>query len=191
MALMLACGGPFASARAADLEAGRHQAAAACASCHGPHGHSTTPRVPSLAGQPAVYIHWQLILFRDNRRRSPEMSPFAASLTDAEIANLAAYYAAQAPQPPPAAPRDPDKIAAGERAFERHHCVSCHAAGVTGERYAPRLAGLHYEYLLRQLQAFKAGTRGELDGTMTMAAQPLSEEEIDSLAHYIANRLHP
>src|SRR5207245_1488994 len=120
--------------------------------CHGPDGHSTTPRVPSLAGQPAMYIHWQLILFRDNRRRSPEMSPFAAGLGDPEIADLAAYYATQAPQPLPAPPRDPDKIAAGQQAFERHHCVSCHAPVLTGERYTPRLAGLHYEYLLRQLQ---------------------------------------
>ena len=187
LASMLACSTlPTPAARAADLEAGRRQAAAACASCHGLDGNSTDPRFPSLAGQQAVYIHWQLILFRDNRRRSPEMSPFAANLSDAEIANLAVYYAAQAPQPPPAAPHDPDKIAAGQRAFERHHCVSCHAAAFTGQQYAPRLAGLHYEYLLRQLQGFKNQTRAELDGTMTMAAQPLTEQDIESLAYYIA-----
>ncbi len=174
------------AASAADLEAGRRQATA-CAGCHGPNGNSPDPRVPSLAGQPVFYTHWQLILFRDQRRRNPEMSPFAANLSDAEMANLAAYYAAQAPRPPPAAAGDPEKIAAGRLAAERHHCVSCHAPTFAGQQYAPRLAGQHYEYLLRQLRGFKAQTRAELDGTMTTAAEPLTEQEIENLAHYIAS----
>ncbi len=174
------------AASAADLEAGRRQAAAVCASCHGPDGNSSNPRYPSLAGQPVFYTHWQLILFRDRRRRNPEMAPFAASLSDGEMADLAAYYAAQIPRPPAGAPQDPEKIGAGRRASELHHCGSCHAPAFTGQQYAPRLGGQHYEYLLRQLREFKAQTRGELDGTMTTAAQPLTESEIESLAHYIA-----
>ena len=63
--------------------------------CHGRDGNSTLPAVPSLAGQPVFYTHWQLILFRDQRRKDPQMSPVAASLSDADMADLAAYYAAQ------------------------------------------------------------------------------------------------
>ena len=179
---------PPTPGRAADLEAGRRQAAV-CASCHGLDGNSSNSRFPSLAGQPLLYIHWQLILFRDQRRRNPEMSPSAANLTDAEMADLAAYYAAQTPLPPPGVSNDPEKIAAGRLAAERHHCGACHALAFTGAQYAPRLAGQHYEYLLGQLRGFKAQTRAELDGTMTTAAQPLTEQEIESLALYIANVL--
>jgi cytochrome c553 len=115
------------------------------------------------------------------------MSPVAATLTDADMANLAAHYAAQTRRPALSAPRDPEQVAAGQLAFDRHHCVSCHAPGFAGPRYAPRLPGLHSEYLLAQLRGFKAQTRGELDGTMTTAAQPLTAEEIESLVHYIAS----
>ncbi len=50
----------------------------------------------------------------------------------------------------------------------------------------PRLAGQDLEYLLRLLRAYKAQTVGDLDGFMTAAAQPLTEAEIESLAHYMA-----
>ncbi len=51
----------------------------------------------------------------------------------------------------------------------------------------PRLAGQDYDYLLRLLRGFKAKTASDLDGTMTMAAQPLREEEIVSLVHFMAS----
>ena len=157
-----------------------------CAPCHGPDGNSTHPRAPSLAGQPAFYIHWQLVFYRAKRRVDPEMMPFAAGLTDEQMTDLAAYYAAQRVVPPPPRSRPAEKIAAGRAASERHHCVSCHAPDFTGQQYAPRLAGLSYEYLVRQLREFKAQTRGELDGAMATAAQPLTDQDIDNLAEYIA-----
>jgi cytochrome c553 len=187
LTLILGGGMPSARCGAADLEAGRRQASAVCASCHGADGHSTNARAPSLAGQPVFYLQWQLILFRDKRRVDAEMSPFAASLTDAQMGDLAAYYAAQTPAPPPSGSSDPEKMEAGRAAAERYHCVSCHAKDFTGQQYAPRLAGLSYEYLLRQLRGFKAQTRGELDGSMATAAQPLSEQDIENLAQYIAS----
>ena len=173
-------------AAAADVEAGRRKAEP-CAICHGRHGNSTSPTIPSLAGQRAIYLHWQLILYRDQRRKDPQMSPFAANLSDADMADLAEYYAAQTAVRAPAVPNDPKKIGAGERLAETHHCVSCHAPRAVGERYAPRLTGLHYEYLMKQLRGFRAQTRAELDGTMTTAAYPLSEQDIEALAHYLAN----
>lgn len=175
-----------ADASAADPEAGRRKAEA-CVACHGREGNSPIPAVPSLAGQPVFYIHWQLILFRDQRRKDAQMSPVAANLSDDDMADLAAYYTAQRPVPVPAGRPDSAKVAAGERLAQVHHCASCHAPAFTGQQYAPRLRGLSYEYLLRQLRGFKAQTRGELDGSMTTAAEPLTEPEIEALAHYLAH----
>src|SRR5262245_24493604 len=94
----------------AALAAGSGEAADAgrkksepCAACHGAEGNSSNPTVPSLAGQPAFYIHWQLNLYRDKRREDPQMSPFAANLSTEDMADLAAYYSALTPRPRPAA----------------------------------------------------------------------------------------
>src|SRR2546430_1480912 len=107
-----------APAHAADLDAGRHKAEP-CKTCHGPDGNATTPGIPSLAGQPAIFTHWQLIKFRDGRRKDPQMSAFAASLSDADMADLAAYYAAQPSRPRPS-PTDPEKVAIGGRPGAQH-----------------------------------------------------------------------
>jgi cytochrome c553 len=185
LALLLAGGAP--PGRAADVEAGRRKAGP-CAACHGADGNATQPLVPSLAGQPPFYTHWQLLLFRDRRRQDPQMSPFAAALGDADIADLAAYYATVKPAArPPAGGGSPETMSAGRRLAQAHRCDACHAAELPGPRYTPHLAGQSYEYLVKQLRGFKARTRGELDSaTMTSVAQPLSHEEIETLARYFA-----
>src|SRR5262245_50792223 len=93
---------PATDTRSADLEAGRKKAEP-CAACHGPDGNAAVPGMPSLAGMPPFYTHWQLIMYRDGRRRDPQMTPFGVNLTDADMADLAAYYAAQTPRRRPAA----------------------------------------------------------------------------------------
>jgi cytochrome c553 len=172
-------------AAAADLEAGKRKAEP-CAACHGADGNASIPGTPSLAGQPVFFTHWQLIKFRDGRRKDPVMSPFAQNLTDADMGDLAAYYAAQPPRPRPAA-TDPEKVAAGQKLADFHHCTSCHRPGLVGQQQVPRLAGQDYTYLLRLLRGFKAKTASDLDGTMTIAAQPLGDEDILSLVHFIAS----
>jgi cytochrome c553 len=172
-------------ARAADVAAGRRKAEP-CAACHGQDGNASIPGMPSLAGQPTLFTHWQLIKFRDGRRKDPQMSPLAAILTDADMADLAAYYAAQLPRARPN-PSDPTKVAVGQRLAEVYHCTSCHRPGLVGHEQIPRLAGQDLAYLLRLLRGFKAQTASDLDGTMTMAAQPLSEADIENLAHFMAS----
>ena len=173
-------------AAAADLEAGRRKAEP-CARCHGPDGNATIPGTPSLAGQPVYFTHWQLIKFRDGRRKDPQMSPFAKNLSDADMADLAVYYEAQQPRPRRPPSIDPAKVAAGKQLADLHHCSSCHRPGFTGQQQAPRLAGQDGDYLLKLLRGFKAKTSSDLDGTMTIAAQPLSDEEIQSLVQFIAS----
>jgi cytochrome c553 len=172
-------------ARAADLEAGKRKAEP-CAACHGPDGNAGIPGTPSLAGQPVYYTHWQLIKFRDGRRKDPVMSPFAQNLSDADMGDLAAYYAAQPPRPRPAV-TDPEKVAAGQKLADFHHCTSCHRPGLIGQQQVPRLADQDYTYLLRLLRGFKTRTASDLDGTMTIAAQPLSEEDILNLVQFIVS----
>jgi len=173
-----------APARAADLEAGR-QKSEPCKACHGADGNASIPGTPSIAGQPVFFTHWQLIKYRDGRRKDPQMSPMATNLTDADMADLAAFYAAQRPTPRPAT-TEPAKVAAGRELAQQHHCVSCHRPGLVGHEQIPRLAGQDLAYLVKLLRGFKAQTAGDLDGTMTTAAQPLSESDIESLAHYMA-----
>src|SRR5713226_1985596 len=124
VALLLAA----AVAPAADPEAGRRKAQA-CAACHGPDGNAAIPGTPSLAGQPVYFTHWQLIKYRDGRRKDPVMAPFAAILSDADMADLSAYYAAQRPKRRPAV-TDPARVAAGRPLADLHHCTSCHRPGL-------------------------------------------------------------
>src|SRR5881628_3474674 len=173
------------AARAADPEAGRRKAEP-CAACHGPNGNSTMPAVPSLAGQPPTYTYYQLVMFKRERRRDPQMSPFAMSLTDADMQDLAAYYAVQTPTMP-AGTIDPARAEAGGRLVHQHFCSSCHTPALMGQKHIPRLAGQQQEYLLKQLRGFKAQTAADLDGSMTMSAQPLSEQDIELLADYLAH----
>jgi cytochrome c553 len=77
---------------AADAAAGKAKAAS-CAGCHGATGVSAVPTYPNLAGQKEAYLAKQLHAFKDKSRTDPTMNAMAAPLTDAEIADLSAYYA--------------------------------------------------------------------------------------------------
>ena len=141
--------------------------------------------MPSIAGQPAMFTHWQLIKFRDGRRKDPQMSPLAEKLGDEDMADLAAYYEAQRATRRPAMV-DPAKVAAGRELAVRHHCTSCHRPDLAGHQQVPRLGGQDLGYLLKLIRGFKERTASDLDGTMTMAAQPLTDADIEPLAHFLA-----
>jgi cytochrome c553 len=169
---------------AADLEAGR-QKAQVCAACHGPEGNSALAAIPSLAGQPAQFVATQLLMFRENKRKDAQMSPFAANLSNTDLNNIAAYFAAQK-LTPPARTTDAGIAEAGVRLATRLNCVQCHGPALLGQQHIPRLAGHQYDYLKIQLHGFKAGTRFDMDGNMTSAAQSLSDGDIETLANYLA-----
>ena len=161
------------------------QKAQVCIACHGADGSSVNPAIPSLAGQPAQFVATQLLMFREGNRKDAQMSPFAANLSNTDLNNIAAYFAAQKLAPPAraAAAANAD---AGARLTARLNCVQCHGPALLGQQHIPRLAGQQFEYLRAQLRGFKASTRFDMDGQMTSAAQALSEADIDTLADYLA-----
>jgi cytochrome c553 len=168
----------------AGAEEGRAKAQT-CVACHGENGNSTNPVFPSLSGQPKQFIVSALYQFREGKRQNEIMSPMAAKLSNADMNDLAAYYAAQP------APATQHKTAAanvdkGRQLSVQNNCVACHAANLMGQQHIPRLAGQHKDYLRAQLASFKASTRGEMDGVMTSAAQALTPDDIDVLADYLA-----
>lgn len=83
-------------ALAADAEAGKAKAVV-CAACHGVEGKAMIPGYPHLAGQSAQYTAKQLKAFRDGQRQDSVMAPMAKPLLDADIENLAAWYASLKP----------------------------------------------------------------------------------------------
>jgi cytochrome c553 len=172
------------AAAAADAESGR-QKAQVCAACHGPDGNSTNPAMPSLAGQPAPMITTQLFQFREGNRKDPQMTPMAANLSNADMNDLAAFFSAQKPASP-AHKASAESVAAAPALAQKYNCVQCHGPALVGQQHIPRLAGQQHEYLKKQLLGFKAGTRADMDGNMTSAAQPLSEKDIDVLTDYLA-----
>ena len=84
------------AAQAADVEAGKAKAAAVCAACHGANGVSVSDTIPNLAAQRAGYLETQLKALKDGSRKNPIMNAIASQLTPDDIANVAAYFAAQA-----------------------------------------------------------------------------------------------
>lgn len=80
------------SAFAADAAAGKAKAAS-CAGCHGANGISAVPNYPNLAGQKEAYLVKQLKAFKDGSRKDATMNAMAAPLSDADMANIAAYFA--------------------------------------------------------------------------------------------------
>jgi cytochrome c553 len=92
VALWCGAAAPAAAQAAGDAAAGREKAQA-CAVCHGPLGLSTAPDAPNLAAQPAIYLAAQLRAYRSGARQHEVMSVMSKTLSDADIDNLAAWYA--------------------------------------------------------------------------------------------------
>ncbi len=82
----------FFNVHAADIAAGKAKSAT-CAACHGANGISAIPMYPNLAGQKEAYMVKQLKAFKSGERKDPVMSAMAMPLSDADIANVSAYFA--------------------------------------------------------------------------------------------------
>jgi cytochrome c553 len=177
----------LAPAHAAD-PASPKEKAGVCAGCHGEDGISQTENIPSLAGQPDQFIQWQLVFFRSGARKNEQMQALAEQITNDDIRILGAYFAALTP-PKAAQPDDnPDLSKKGAQAASGRRCASCHTDTYAGTKAVARIAGQREEYLVKALHDYKSGARsGGAGAAMTDVAYPLSDEEIEALAHYLAH----
>jgi cytochrome c553 len=167
---------------APDAVAGQAKAQV-CGACHGEKGVSNIPGVPHLAAQPQLSIFYQLLQFRDQRRKGGGMEAIAASLSEQDMRDIAAHYAAQA-APQPQTDGDAQKIARGQQIAQQQYCSSCHGAQLQGQKHVPRLSGQSTAYFVAQLRNLRSGERADMDGTMASAARSLTDEEIEAMAAY-------
>lgn len=165
--------------QAADINAGKSKAAA-CMGCHGSNGVSSNSMWPSLAGQTSAYLENQLKHFKSGQRENSTMNAMAKDLSDADIQNLAAYFASL-----------PGKSAGGDAASAEKGkekaamCMGCHGQDLKGNGQFPKLAGQHPKYLAKQLNDFKNGDRKA--GAMNAIAKSLSDDDIKVLSEYLGS----
>lgn len=192
--LTLALGlGLFVLGAGADgsADAGKGKAAV-CGACHGTDGNSASPQFPKLAGQNAPYIAAQLANFKSGKRQNPIMSGQAASLSEQDMQDLAAYFASQTVKTGEA---DPGMVKQGQSLYRSGSsdksvpaCLACHGPDGTGNPLmkVPALAGQHSGYVITQLQAYAAGQRTtDPNKMMETIASHLSQAEMQALASYI------
>ena len=161
--------------------------AAACMACHGPQGNSTISAMPSIAGQPKVFIENQLVLIREGLRDVPAMKAVMGSLNDEEIVALARYFSAQE-----ALPRTGEvqaaRFAAGAQVSRRALCGTCHLPSYAGQSQVPRLAGQDEAYLALTMRMYRDKPAPGRDTAMSAALYGLSDVDLESLAHYLARQ---
>ena len=183
---------------AGDAAAGEAQTMV-CAACHGADGNSAAPTFPKLAGQGQKYLYKQLQDIRDGARPVPTMVGQLDGKSNQDLADIAAYYAAQSRT---GGQTDPELLALGEAVYrggipERDvaACTACHSPTGAGNAPAgfPALAGQHAEYIAAQLVAYRRGYEDETgrinDGDtriMRITAFGLSDREIEAVSSYAA-----
>lgn len=156
-----------------------------CTTCHGEGGNAIITTSPILAGQTSRYMYLQLKDFKEGRRKDPLMSAMVGSLSKDDMRALADYFAGQKKK------RnnfnaDPEKAAKGKAVADAALCTMCHLGGFAGQNEIPRVAGQHYDYVVKQLKDFRARNRTNDAGNMTSVSKGLSDEDIENLAHYIS-----
>ena len=183
---------------AAELSAGQPDAAkgatistAVCAACHSNDGSRGTPAYPILQGQHPEYLVKQLIEFKAGKRNNAVMRAFASALSEADMKNVAAFYAGK--QAKPGFAKDKTLALAGQRLYRGGAadrsipaCAGCHGPSGAGipVQY-PRLSGQHADYVEAQLVAFRSGVRKN-NAVMTAVAAKLNDGEIKAVSDYVA-----
>lgn len=167
--------------------------AVVCSACHGENGQSINPLWPNLAGQHAAYLAQQLHHYqKGSDRSSPVMTPLVSQLSAEDIQDLAAFYAQKPLSPsipnPTPVPRGEQLYREGDIKIHIPACITCHGPDGRGAAQAgfPMISHQQPDYLIQQLQAFKAGTRrtDPLEIMRTICAK-LTEKDMQELAKYI------
>ena len=173
--LMLA-GGFSAPLQAADPAAGR-AVANMCRTCHGLDGFAAIPIAPHIGGEPQAYLEAQLMAYKSGAREHEMMTVVAGGLSDRQISDVAAWYAAHT-----AVATFPDGV---DPSAAPEDCVACHGAdGLSQNDEAPNLTAETNIYIDTQLKAFKRGQREH--EIMSAIAAELTDSEIRELADWYA-----
>ena len=174
-----------------DAAKGQVTSTNVCAACHTNDGSRGSPANPILQGQHPEYLVKQLSEFKSGKRANAIMSGMAATLTDADMKNVAAFYASKIAKPGFA--KNKDLVSLGEKIYRGGiadravpACAGCHSpdgAGIPAQY--PRLGGQHADYTEAQLVAFRGGVRKN-SVPMTGVAAKMNDREIKAVADYIA-----
>jgi cytochrome c553 len=154
-----------------------------CMGCHGIAGYRNaypSYRVPKLGGQHPDYVVLALQGYKSQMRPHRTMHAQAASLSDQDMKDIAAFFASEGAIQKAAAPvgTAPEKAAT---------CVACHGeGGVSVAPNWPSLAGQHKDYIVHALGEYKAGLRK--DAVMGSQAVGLTPAEIEALATYFSSQ---
>lgn len=175
-----------------DATAGEGKAEA-CVACHGQDGNAAAPVYPNLAGQPRRYLYKAMMDYKNEVRTDPVMAAEVAKLSEQDIADLAAWYATQSVS---AGQTPEDLVEAGAQLYHAGDaerdlpaCMSCHGPAGLGNSAAgwPALGGQNVDYTIGQLKRFRSGDRtSDLNMMMRDIAAELSDEDINTLAHYLS-----
>ena len=201
LSLLLATGLVQAQDKAAaqpDIAKAKQTAEQVCGACHGIDGNSQIPTNPKLAGQHAEYINKQLTNFKSQdgkpaERANPIMGGMVATLSEADMKGLAAYFASQ--QLKPESAKNKATIELGQKLWRAGDikrgipaCAACHGpAGAGLPAQFPRLAGQFADYTEAQLKAFRAGERANDPAKMMRTiALKMTDPEIKAVADYAA-----
>lgn len=157
-----------------------------CVACHGPQGNSQNPQIPSLAGQPKIFMENQLVLIREGLRDIPPMKGTLDGLSDADLIVLAQYFAAQTPVPL-AGPVDTARYERGRALAGAMLCGSCHLPSYQGREQIPRLAGQHERFLREVMEEYRDKPGPGRDTVMTNALLGVKNDQLDDLAHFLAH----
>jgi cytochrome c553 len=157
-----------------------------CAACHGPDGNSTDPQIPSIAGQPKLFLENQLILFREELRKSDQMLPVVKGLKDPEIVKLAEHFSKLPAKGMESGVADPKSMKLGAERAKALRCGVCHLADYSGQNQIPRLSGQREAYLEAEMRAYRDGKRTGGDTIMAAALYGVSDADIKALAHYLS-----
>ena len=189
-ALLMMSPSVFAAGIKGDPSKGKVIAEQVCAACHGVDGNSAASANPSLAGQHPEYLQKQLQEFKNQKRKNPVMLGMATPLSDADMADVSAYFSQQKPKQRGAS--DKALIEAGKKIYRGGiaakavpACMACHGPAGSGipSQY-PRLSSQHGAYTALQLNTFRSGERAN-NQVMTDIAAKLSDAEIKAVSEYI------
>ncbi len=194
-AALLAFGACAQNVKAGDVNAARTKVAM-CVGCHGIPGYQSSfpevHKVPKISGQSEAYLAAALMGYRKGDRKHPTMKAVATSLSDQDIADLAAYYASHGQDLPPTPAKGGTASSEVQALLTKGNCMACHGENLSKpiDPSYPKLGGQHADYLFVALKAYHTANNpniGRSNPIMAAQVQAFNAKELKLLAQHIAS----